>query len=121
MTYNQLINNARKKKIHKKFKKDLLGCPQKRGVCLKILQKSPRKPNSANRKVAKVKLSTNKVIFAYIMGEGHNLREYSKVLVRGGRVKDLPGMKYKLIRGVYDFTGLDSRSTSRSKYGNKKV
>lgn len=94
--------------------------PQLRGVCLKVFTKTPKKPNSALRKVAKVKLSNNKIVFGYIPGEGHTLQEYSSVLVRGGRVKDLPGVKYHLIRGSYDFIGLDKRKTSRSKYGAVK-
>lgn len=120
MTFNQLRQKGRRRKKHKKSRKQLINIPNRRGVCVKILTRTPRKPNSAIRKVAKVRLRNNKVIMAYIMGEGHNLREYSKVLVRGGRVKDLPGMKYKLVRGAYDFLGLPSRRQARSKYGTKK-
>ena len=94
--------------------------PQLRAVCLKVFTKTPKKPNSALRKVAKVKLSNNRIVFSYIPGEGHTLQEYSSVLVRGGRVKDLPGVRYHLVRGSYDFTGLDKRKTSRSKYGAVK-
>lgn len=119
-TYKQLLVNPRIRKKHKSSKKQLLDKPSRRGLCVKILTRTPRKPNSAIRKIAKVKLSNRKLIFAYIMGEGHNLREYSKVLVRGGRVKDLPGIKYKLVRGVYDFRGLATRKQGRSKYGTKK-
>lgn len=120
-TINQLVKKKRISKYHKKSRKQLIGSPQRRGVCVKVILCTPRKPNSAIRKVAKVRLNNNKIIRAYIMGEGHNLREYSKVLVRGGRVKDMPGLKYKLIRGVYDFRGLDSRRQGRSKYGTKKI
>lgn len=94
--------------------------PQKKGVCLKLIIKSPKKPNSALRKLTKLKLSNNKKIYAYIPGIGHNLQEYSTVLVRGGRVKDLPGIKYKLIRNKFDLKGVNNRKTSRSKYGVKK-
>lgn len=97
------------------------GCPQKKGVCLKILIRTPKKPNSALRKTARVRLSNSKKVIAYIPGEGHTLQEYSTVLLRGGRVRDLPGVKYKLIRGKYDFLGLKNRSTSRSKYGTKRI
>lgn len=119
-SFKQLIRGDRKGKSHKRKKKDLKGNPFKKGVCMKVLIRTPRKPNSALRKVAKVRLNTKKIIYAHIGGEGHNLREYSKVLVRGGRIKDLPGMKYRLVRGVYDFIGLNSRCQSRSKYGAKK-
>jgi len=94
--------------------------PQKRGVCMKIFTKTPRKPNSALRKVAKIRLNSGRKVEAYIPGMGHNLQEYSVVLMRGGRVKDLPGVKYHLIRGKLDFTGLHQRKTGRSKYGGKK-
>jgi len=96
-------------------------CPQKKGTCVKVLTTTPRKPNSALRKIAKVILSNRKYIAAYIPGIGHNLQKHSTVLVRGGRVKDLPGMKYKIIRGKFDLRSLEIRSTSRSKYGAKKV
>jgi small subunit ribosomal protein S12 len=95
-------------------------CPQKKGICLKLIIKTPKKPNSALRKIVKLKISNNRIIFAYIPGIGHNLLEYSTVLMRGGRIKDLPGVKYKLIRGKYDFLGVKNRITSRSKYGTKK-
>lgn len=121
LTQNQLITKIRKK--GKKFKNKtpaLEGSPQKKGVCMKVFVRTPKKPNSALRKVAKVRLTTKKIVTAYIPGEGHNLKEYSTVLMRGGRVKDLPGVKYHLIRGKYDFVGLKNRITSRSKYGTKK-
>ena len=119
-TYNQI---CRKKRIVKRKKKKtpaLDYCPQKKGICIKLVLRTPRKPNSALRKLAKLKLSNKKVVYAYIPGEGeNNLQEYSNVLIRGGRVKDLPGIKYHLIRGKLDFTGLTKRKTSRSKYGTK--
>ena len=96
-------------------------CPQKKGVCIKVFLRTPKKPNSALRKLARLRLTNNKRITAYIPGEGHNLQEYSTVLVRGGRVKDLPGIKYHLIRGKLDLPGLKTRKTSRSKYGTKKI
>ena len=95
--------------------------PQKKGICVKIFNRTPKKPNSALRKVAKFKLFSGKIIEAYICGEGHNLHEYSQALMRGGRVPDLPGVKYHLIRGKYDFEGLKTRKTSRSKYGTKRT
>lgn len=94
--------------------------PQKKGVCVKIFNRSPKKPNSALRKVAKVRMSNGFTISAYISGETHNLQEFSSVLVKGGRVKDLPGVKYHLVRGHYDFAGLEKRRTARSKYGAKR-
>jgi len=119
-TINQLCKNIRKEK--KKINKTpaLQGSPQKKGVCLKVFTCSPKKPNSAVRKVARLRISTKKKITAYIPGEGHTLQEYSTVLMRGGRVKDLPGIKYHLIRGKYDFLGLKNRRQARSKYGTKK-
>lgn len=120
-TYNQLCNYKRRKK--KKLNKTpaLERCPQKKGVCLKLVLRSPKKPNSALRKLAKIFLSNTKKVYAYIPGEGHNLQEYSTVLMRGGRVKDLPGVKYHLIRGKLDFLGIKNRKTSRSKYGTKNL
>lgn len=97
----------------------LQGNPQKRGVCLRVYTKTPKKPNSAIRKIAKIRLSNDREIIAYIPGEGHNLQEHSVVLVRGGRVKDMPGVKYKVIRGVLDAQGLKNRHQGRSKYGTK--
>lgn len=113
-------SKCRKKKIFKNKTKALQGCPQKRGVCVKVFTRTPKKPNSALRKVAKVRLSYGRRVEAYIPGEGHNLQDYSVVLMRGGRVKDLPGMKYHLIRGKYDFQGVKNRKNGRSKYGTKK-
>lgn len=98
----------------------LNGCPQKKGVCVSVYTKAPKKPNSALRKVAKIRLTNDVEIIAYIPGEGHNLQEHSVVLVRGGRVKDLPGVKYHLIRGVFDLQSVSSRKNRRSKYGTKK-
>lgn len=120
-TYNQIFKKIRKKKIHKKVKKELQKIPNRRGVCVKVFTTTPRKPNSAIRKVARVRLSNKHLITAYIPGEGHNLREHSNVLIRGGRIKDLPGIKYRTVRGVYDFKGLAKRKQGRSKYGTKKV
>ncbi|QSW37847.1 30S ribosomal protein S12 [Candidatus Vidania fulgoroideae] len=106
---------------HKKHKNILLRKnPFLKGICTKIYTTTPKKPNSALRKVAKVRLNTKKEIICYIPGEGHNLQEHSVVLIRGGRVKDLPGVKYHLVRGVYDFEGIEKRKSSRSKYGTKK-
>ncbi|MGX7589402.1 30S ribosomal protein S12 [Candidatus Vidania fulgoroideorum] len=119
MTFNQLLKSKRKKKI-KKYKSPALEfCPQKKGVCLKVYTTTPKKPNSALRKVAKVRLSNSNIVICYIPGEGHNLQEHSIVLIRGGRVKDLPGVKYHVVRGVYDSSGVN-RKSSRSKYGFKK-
>lgn len=98
----------------------LQGAPQRKGVCLKVYTKTPKKPNSALRKVAKVQLTNRQEIIAYIPGEGHSLQEHAVVLVRGGRVKDLPGVKYHLVRGVYDLAGLKARRQGRSKYGTKR-
>ena len=102
-TLQQLCLNFRQKKINKNKTPALNGNPQKKGICIKVLTKSPKKPNSALRKVAKFKLNTGKAVEAYICGEGHNLHEYSQALMRGGRIPDLPGVKYRLIRGKYDF------------------
>jgi len=111
-----------KKFIDKKSKSPALKkSPQKKGVCLRVYTRTPKKPNSAIRKVARVRLTNGIDIIAYIPGEGHNLQEHSIVLVRGGRVKDLPGVRYHLIRGVYDLQGVASRKNSRSKYGTKKT
>ena len=120
-TYNQLCKVKRKKRRKLKKTPALEGCPQKKGICIKLIVRTPRKPNSALRKITRLRLTNNKHVFAYILGEGHNLQEYSTVLMRGGRVKDLPGVKYHLVRGKYDFTGLKNRKTSRSKYGTKKL
>ena len=99
---------------------DLQACPQRRGVCLRVSTQTPRKPNSALRKVARVRLSNGNEVWAYIPGEGHNLQEHSVVLVRGGRVKDLPGVRYHIVRGTLDALGVEGRSQSRSRYGTKK-
>jgi len=120
-TYNQLRKKPRKNKKSLNKTPALERCPQKKGICTKLVLRTPKKPNSALRKLAKVKLTNRKFIYAYIPGEGHNLQEYSTVLVRGGRVKDLPGIKYHLVRGKRDFLGLSTRKTSRSKYGTKKI
>lgn len=120
VTLNQLCKNKRSKKFKLKKTPALNKCPQKKGICLKLIIKQPKKPNSALRKLVKLKLSNNLSIYAYIPGQGHNLLEFSNVLVKGGKIKDLPGVKYKLIRGKYDLSGVKFRKTSRSKYGTKK-
>lgn len=120
ITFNQLSKKKRNKKNFTKRVPALKGNPQQKGVCIKIVIRTPKKPNSAKRKVAHVRLYNKKKIYAYISGEGHKLQEHSIVLVRGGRVPDVPGLKYKAIRGVYDFEGLTSRVKARSKYGMKK-
>nr|YP_009329923.1 ribosomal protein S12 [Didymosphenia geminata]API83114.1 ribosomal protein S12 [Didymosphenia geminata] len=120
-TYNQL---CRKKRVNKtKLIKTpaLEKCPQKKGICIKLVIRAPKKPNSALRKLAKLRLSNSKKVYAYIPGEGHNLQQYSTVLMRGGRVKDLPGVKYHLIRGKLDLLGIKNRKSSRSKYGTKNL
>lgn len=120
-TINQLCKKyCRVKKFFRSKVPALNQNPQKKGICLKIFNRTPKKPNSALRKVAKIKLSTGKILDAYIPGEGHNLQEYSVVLMRGGRVADLPGVKYHLIRGKYDFQGVKNRRNARSLYGTKK-
>ncbi|KAI9293758.1 30S ribosomal protein S12 [Neoconidiobolus thromboides FSU 785] len=119
-TLNQVIRGCRKTKPNVSKCPALDGNPQKKGVCVKVYTTKPKKPNSAVRKVARVRLSNGKTIIAYIPGEGHNLQEHSVVLVRGGGPPDLPGVKYKLIRGKYDLQGVANRATSRSKYGAKK-
>lgn len=120
-TYNQLCKKKRKNKIKLIKTPALDGCPQKKGICIKLVVRAPKKPNSALRKLVKLKLSNKKKVYAYIPGEGHNLQQYSTVLMRGGRVKDLPGVKYHLIRGKLDLVGLKKRKTSRSKYGTKNL
>ncbi len=119
-TINQLVRKPRKEKVKKSKSPALMGNPQKRGVCIRVYTTTPKKPNSALRKVAKVRLSNGKEVVAYIPGEGHNLQEHSNVLVRGGRVKDLPGVKYHIIRGALDTAGVEGRRNSRSLYGTKK-
>ncbi len=118
-TINQLVRKGRRSQ-KKKSKSPVLGkCPQKRGVCLRVMTQTPKKPNSALRKVARVRLSNGKEVTAYIPGEGHNLQEHNIVLVRGGRVRDLPGVRYHIIRGALDTAGVSDRKKSRSKYGTK--
>jgi small subunit ribosomal protein S12 len=120
-TINQLIRKGRKKKKRQASQSGLLeSCPQKRGVCLAVKTQTPKKPNSALRKIARVRLSNGKEVTAYIPGEGHNLQEHSIVLVRGGRVRDLPGVRYHVVRGTHDTLGVGDRRQSRSKYGAKK-
>ena len=119
-TINQLVRYGRKKIKKKSSAPALQGCPQKRGVCTRVYTTTPKKPNSALRKVARVRLTNGIEVTAYIPGIGHNLQEHSVVLVRGGRVKDLPGVRYHIIRGALDAAGVEGRRTSRSKYGTKK-
>jgi small subunit ribosomal protein S12 len=119
-TINQLIRKPRAIQSTKSKTPVLEGCPQKRGVCLQVKTVTPKKPNSALRKVARVRLSNGKEVTAYIPGEGHNLQEHSIVLVRGGRVKDLPGVRYTIVRGALDTAGVNNRKKSRSKYGSKR-
>ena len=118
-TINQLIRKGRKRVSKKSKSPDLSNCPKKRGVCLQVMTRTPKKPNSALRKVARVRLSNGREITAYVPGEGHNLQEHSIVLVRGGRVRDLPGIKYHIVRGTLDSSGVEGRRRSRSKYGAK--
>jgi small subunit ribosomal protein S12 len=119
-TINQLVRKGRKKVIKKSKSPALENCPQRRGVCTRVYTTTPKKPNSALRKVAKVRLTSGYEVISYIMGEGHNLQEHSIVLVRGGRVKDLPGVKYHIVRGALDTAGVANRTVSRSKYGAKR-
>ena len=119
-TINQLIRNARIKKRYKISAPALQGSPQKRGVCTQVKTTTPKKPNSALRKVAKVRLTNGFEVISYIGGEGHNLQEHSVVLVRGGRVKDLPGVRYHIVRGSLDLQGVKDRKQARSKYGAKR-
>ena len=119
-TINQLVRKGRKKVVQYSKAPLLDGCPQKRGVCTEVKTTTPRKPNSAMRKVAKVRLSNKSITTVYIPGVGHNLQEHSVVLVRGGRVKDLVGVRYHIIRGTLDTAGVAKRNQSRSKYGSKK-
>ena len=119
-TINQLVRKGRKK-VEKKSKSPALeGSPQKRGVCTRVYTTTPKKPNSALRKVARVRLTNGYEVTAYIGGEGHNLQEHSIVLIRGGRVKDLPGVRYHIVRGTLDTSGVDDRKQGRSKYGSKR-
>jgi|UniRef100_A0A7V3RIH7 small subunit ribosomal protein S12 len=119
-TINQLIRLGRKKVVKKSRAPALTGCPQRRGVCTRVYTTTPKKPNSALRKVCKVRLTNGYEVTAYIPGEGHNLQEHSIVLVRGGRVKDLPGVRYHVVRGKYDAAGVEDRKKSRSLYGVKR-
>ncbi len=119
-TINQLVRKGRKKAKKKVKAPALVGCPQRRGVCLQVKTMTPKKPNSALRKVARVRLTSGYEVNAYIPGEGHNLQEHSVVLVRGGRVSDLPGVRYHIVRGTLDSLGVDGRKRGRSKYGVKK-
>jgi len=119
-TINQLIRKGRKKVKKKKSAPALEGSPQKRGVCTRVYTATPKKPNSALRKVARVRLTNGKEVTCYIPGEGHNLQEHSVVLVRGGRVKDLPGVRYHIVRGTLDTAGVEDRKQARSKYGVKR-
>ncbi|OHB37120.1 MAG: 30S ribosomal protein S12 [Planctomycetes bacterium RIFCSPHIGHO2_02_FULL_50_42] len=118
-TINQLVRKGRKRVGKRSKSPDLGSCPQRKGVCLQVMTRTPKKPNSALRKVAKVRLSNGREITAYIPGEGHNLQEHSIVLVRGGRVRDLPGVKYHIVRGTQDSAGVTGRNRGRSKYGTK--
>ena len=120
-TINQLIRKGRKAKPIRNKVPALEACPQKRGVCTRVYTTTPKKPNSAMRKVARVRLTNGNEVNAYIGGEGHNLQEHSIVLVRGGRVKDLPGVRYHIVRGALDTAGVEGRSQRRSKYGTKKA
>jgi len=119
-TINQLVRKSREKVSKRNKVPALKACPQKRGVCLRVYTTTPKKPNSALRKVARVKLTNGQEVTAYIPGEGHNLQEHSVVLIRGGRVKDLPGVRYHIIRGTLDTQGLEKRRQRRSKYGEKR-
>ncbi|MBX9738172.1 MAG: 30S ribosomal protein S12 [Phycisphaerales bacterium] len=120
-TINQLVRNPRRSVAFKGKTRDLNEAPQKRGVCMIVRTQTPKKPNSALRKVARVRLSNGKEVTAYIGGEGHNLQEHSIVLVRGGRVRDLPGVRYHIVRGSLDCLGVEKRKQGRSKYGAKAV
>jgi small subunit ribosomal protein S12 len=120
-TVNQLVKSSRSVRPCKNSVPALDGCPQKRGVCVRVYTTTPKKPNSALRKVARVRLTNGMEVTTYIGGEGHNLQEHSVVLIRGGRVKDLPGVRYHIVRGSLDTTGVDGRKQGRSKYGAKKA
>jgi len=120
-TINQLVSKGRKKKITKNKVPALTQCPQKRGVCTRVYTTTPKKPNSALRKVARIRLTNGQEVTSYIPGEGHNLQEHSVVMIRGGRVKDLPGVRYHIIRGTLDTAGVDKKRQARSKYGSKRA
>ena len=119
-TINQLVRSGRKSPIKKTASAALKSCPQKRGVCVRVYTSTPKKPNSALRKVARVRLTNGMEVTTYIPGVGHNLQEHSIVMIRGGRVKDLPGVRYHVVRGLLDTLGVDGRMQSRSKYGTKR-
>ena len=119
-TINQLVKTGRTKKFKKIKARALQGCPQRRGICTQVTTRTPKKPNSALRKVARVRLTNGQEVTAYIGGEGHNLQEHSVVLVKGGRVRDLPGVRYHIVRGALDSLGVEKRRQGRSKYGNKR-
>jgi small subunit ribosomal protein S12 len=119
-TINQLVRKPRVRKIEKSNVPALEACPQRRGVCTRVYTTTPKKPNSALRKVARVRLTSGAEVSSYIGGEGHNLQEHSVVLIRGGRVKDLPGVRYHVVRGSLDTSGVDGRKNGRSKYGTKR-
>ena len=119
-TINQLVRNPRKSKISKSDVPALESCPQRRGVCTRVYTTTPKKPNSALRKVARVRLTNGQEVTSYIGGEGHNLQEHSVVVIRGGRVKDLPGVRYHVVRGSLDTQGVENRKQGRSKYGTKR-
>ena len=119
-TINQLIRNPRVAPVYREKARHLEACPQKRGVCTRVYTTTPKKPNSALRKVAKVRLTNGYEVIGYIPGEGHNLQEHSVVMIRGGRVKDLPGVRYHIVRGALDLQGVQNRKQGRSKYGAKK-
>ena len=119
-TLNQLVRHGRKRQLSKTASPALKAAPQKRGVCTRVYTSTPKKPNSALRKVARVRLTNGMEVTCYIPGEGHNLQEHSIVLIRGGRVKDLPGVRYHVVRGTLDASGVDGRMQSRSKYGTKR-
>ena len=119
-TINQLVRNGRGRKTKKSKARALNACPQRRGICTQVTTRTPKKPNSALRKIARVRLTNGEEITAYIGGEGHNLQEHSVVLIKGGRVRDLPGVRYHVVRGALDSLGVDARRRSRSKYGTKK-
>ncbi|OUV03421.1 MAG: 30S ribosomal protein S12 [Betaproteobacteria bacterium TMED82] len=119
-TINQLVRKPRIREVEKSKSPALESCPQKRGVCTRVYTTTPKKPNSALRKVAKVRLTNGFEVISYIGGEGHNLQEHSVVLIRGGRVKDLPGVRYHIVRGSLDLQGVNDRKQARSKYGAKK-
>ena len=119
-TINQLIQKRRQKQKYKSKSPALRNCPQRRGVCVRVYTRTPKKPNSAIRKVARVRLTNGYEVISYIGGEGHNLQEHSVVMVRGGRVKDLPGVRYHMVRGALDCAGVSARRKGRSKYGAKR-